>query len=112
MRIMGESVIGISLSVYILIVSILSPCPPLVNDKNNIGGYLIVSCWVLSSCIFMRVRCLIAARLEKHGKNVLFKYGCSTIMGQIVGGLIMYICVDIYSVFKERDDCSLENYCK
>lgn len=91
------------LSIYTLIISIKSPCPPF---NNQIGGYIIVFSWVLSSCLFIRVRCLTAARLEAHGQHILMLYGLMTIVGQVIGGILIFILVDVLRLFVDKPKCS------
>ncbi|CAF0955328.1 unnamed protein product [Brachionus calyciflorus] len=110
-RIVTEASIPFLLGFYIYLVAVLSPCPPFLNNKYEIGGYLIILCWVVSGCMFMRIRCLIATKLEKFGKNVLFKLGCFTILGQVFGGLVIFLMVDYLRLFVDRKKCSPINFC-
>jgi hypothetical protein len=105
-RIVIETLIPIGLSIYILVISAFSPCPPLVN--HPIGGYLIIASWVLCSCFFMRARLLIATKLERYGQKTLFIYACFNIIGQFFGGILIYLLVEVYRLFKDKDKCSLE----
>ena len=87
-RLVIELIAPLLISVYILITGIFSPCPPLV--EHFLGGYLIVACWIVSSCWLLRIRCLIATKLEKYGQKIIFISGCFTLIGQIIG--ILYKC--------------------
>jgi hypothetical protein len=102
-RIAFEIMIGIVFSSYIFIITLFSPCPPFVNSK--FGGFIIVSMWILMSFVFIRCRCIIAAKIEQHGPNVLFRLGWSTIMGQVIGGIISYIYIDVFRLLVERPHC-------
>ena len=104
-RICMETLVPVLLSIYILIVSIFSPCPPLVN--SSLGGYLIVASWVLTSGFFMRVRCLIAAKLEKFGEKTIFAYSCANILGQFFGGILIFLLVEVYRLFKDKNKCDI-----
>jgi hypothetical protein len=104
-----ETAISMLLSVYIQIVSMMSPCPPFVNSE--LGGVLVVTCWVVTSCMFMRVRCLIATKLEKYGEKTLFQIGIYTIVGQVIGGFLIYLVVDVYRMFKDKPSCTPVNFC-
>lgn len=108
-RIVAESLIPISISIYILITGIFSPCPPLVT--HYLGGYLIVVCWIVASCWFMRIRCLVSSKLEKYGEKILFISGCFTLLGQIVGGITIYLCIDVYRLLKDKDKCTPIDFC-
>ena len=104
-RIIVETLVPVLLSTYILVISIFSPCPPLVN--SSLGGYIIVACWVLTSGFFMRVRCLIATKLEKFGEKTIFAYSCANILGQFFGGILIFFLVEVYRLFKDRNKCDL-----
>jgi hypothetical protein len=108
-RIIVETLIPLVLSMYILAISILSPCPPFV--KSQFGGYIIVACWILTSSFCMRVRCLIATKLEKFGEKVIFAYACATILGQFFGGIIIFVLVEVYRLFSEIDKCDIGHVC-
>lgn len=82
-RIVFEFLIAVVFSIYILIISIMSPCPVLAD--NDFGRFLIVISWIITGCVFLRVRCVTAARLEEYGHDVLLNYGFVTIIGQILG---------------------------
>lgn len=111
-RILIESSIPFGISCYIITVSLMSPCPPFVSNKYQLGGYLIVTCWVVLSCMFMRIRCLVATRIEKYGKNILFTLGCFTILGQVIGGLFIFFQVEVYRLYHEKPKCvSIESLC-
>jgi glycerol uptake facilitator-like aquaporin len=103
-RILVEFLLATFLSLYILIISINSPCPPF---NNQFGGIFIVFSWVFSSCLFIRVRCLTAARLESHGQNALLIYGLITIIGQIIGGILIYLLVDVFRLFIAKSKCTI-----
>lgn len=56
----------------------------------------------------MRIRCLIATSLEANGENMLFLNGIFGLLGQITGGIIIFISVDIYHLFEEKERCSVD----
>lgn len=33
--------------------------------------------------------------------------GCSNILGQFFGGILIFILVEVYRLFKDRDNCEL-----
>ncbi len=108
-RILIEFTISTSFAVYIVIISFQSPCP--IFSSSPFGGYLIVICWIMSSCMFLRIRCLIATKLESNGENALFNFGMATILGQVLGGIIIFISVDIFQLFKDKPKCSPDFSC-
>ena len=89
----------------------MSPCPLLVD--HWIGSALIVIAWLISGFIFIRVRCVIATSLEKFGGNVFLILGFSSLCGQVLGGLTIFLLVDTFRLFKEKPECVFDfSYCK
>ena len=107
LQISVEFFIATLFSIYIMVLSVMSPCPPLMDSWT--GPALTIISWIMSQGIFMRVRCLIATRLERFGQKVLLILGALTMIGQIFGGLIIYVCVNIYNMLKSRSDCVSDN---
>jgi hypothetical protein len=101
-----EFAIAMVFSVYILVLSIMSPCPPFLD--SSLGAILSIVSWILSQTMFMRIRCLIAARLERFGQKTLLILGTFTMLGQIFGGLIIFVTVNTYDLFKSRPDCEFD----
>ncbi len=109
-RILIEFLVGLAFAIYIIIISTYSPCPPLLNTW--FGSTIMVISWVAAQNIFMRVRCCIAARLEECGQRVLLILGGCTMFGQIVGGLITFLCIDTYRLLKDVPECqSIPEFC-
>lgn len=108
-RIITEFLIAACFASYIIIISFQSPCPVFVDTL--LGGYLIVISWIMSSCMFLRIRCLIATKLEKYEGNSLFIFGLATIGGQVLGGSIIFASVDVFHMFKDKPKCSPDFAC-
>ena len=54
-----------------------------------------------------------ATRLQRFGEKILLILGACTMIGQIFGGLIIFLVVNIYNLLKDKDPCSFdENICK
>lgn len=81
----------------------MSPCPPLLD--HWLGPAFTVFAWVVSTCLFMRVRCCVAARLEECGQKILLALGSCTMFGQMIGGIMMFVLVDTYRVFNDVPEC-------
>ena len=109
-----ELAVALGFSGYIIFLGIRSPCPPLLD--HWFGPFITIVSWIVTQTVFMRVRCLIAARLERFGQNMLLVNGAMTQIGQMFGGLIIFFIVNIYDVFKSRPDCltdsEFHNLCK
>ena len=112
LRLVLEFLIGLVFTIYIIVISVLSPCPPLLEHWS--GEVLIILSWVIIEFVFMRVRCLVASKLEKiSNANTLLTLGIVTLLGQVLGGLLGYIGVDIFRILKSRPDCIFDiSHCK
>jgi hypothetical protein len=88
----------------------MSPCPPLVGTA--LGSTLSIISWILTQSMFMRVRLLVASRLERFGQKTLLILGSLTMIGQIFGGLIIFVVVNTYELFVSKPDCVFDySYC-
>ena len=109
-RICIEFSLTLLVAIYIIVIGCLSPCPPLIDSW--FGAFLIVLAWIVIQTMFLRVRCLAAARLERFGKKMLLFFGALTMGGQFFGGIAIYIVVDIYKMLKEKPQCVFDtSYC-
>lgn len=112
LRIVIEFFIALSFTIYLIVISIMSPCPFFLG--TNLGAILIVVCWICSQAIFMRGRCIISTRLERFGEATLLTSGSFTILGEVVGGIFTYFLVEHFRLFTEAPKCvfDLVDYCK
>lgn len=110
-RFLIEFAIGLAFSAYIVVVSVYSPCPPLVT--HWLGSWIVVTAWILAEAIFTRLRCILASKLEKFkSERLLLILGSVSLLGQITGGALIYLMVDIYRLFKHKPDCVFDfRYC-
>ena len=108
-RIVIEFMAAFLLSVYIIVMAALSPCP--LFKHTWFGSALIVFAWIVTQLLFMRVRCLIATRLERFGKRALIANGALTMFGQVVGAVIIFLVVNIYGLLEDQKPCSLSDTC-
>jgi hypothetical protein len=108
-----EFVIGVAFSLYLVYISVLSPCPPFIRDYVHIGSSLSVFSWCLIECLFIRLRCKIAEELERYGNKILLILGFFTLLGQIVGGTAIFLIVDVYRLLKDKPECVSDfSYCE
>ena len=110
-RFLTELAIGLGFSAYIVVVSVYSPCPPLVTHWS--GSWIVVTSWILAEGIFTRLRCILASKLEKFkDEKLLLILGSVSLLGQITGGAFIYLLVDVYRLFKHKPDCIFDfSYC-
>ena len=85
-RILVESTTMALFGVYIVGMGLLAPHPWFEGTTH--GSVIIVLSWILSQLLGMRIRCLIATRLERFGKQALFINGICTMLGQILAAVL------------------------
>ena len=104
-RILAEFVVANVFAAYVIVLSSLSPCPPLVN--HWIGPILTVASWVILTFMYFRLRCVIATKLERYGERMLSVLSAVTFTGQALGGLIVFLQVNVFLLFTEKQKCVL-----
>jgi len=103
LRIFIEFFITLIFCVYILVISLYSPCPPLLN--HWMGPTLILISWIFTLIMVQRIRLCIAIKLEICGEKTLLIIGGCTMLGQCIGSIIMFIIVDTYKLLEEAPVC-------
>jgi hypothetical protein len=69
LQIVLEFSLATGISIYIIILSVMSPCVPFLGP---LGSALSIISWILAQTMFMRVRCL--GKMRFFFKNIYFKY--------------------------------------
>ncbi|CAF0914386.1 unnamed protein product [Rotaria sp. Silwood1] len=102
-------ILATCVSLYVIIVAFLSPCPPL-HDTTE-GAILVIGCYFLAYLIFYYIRLVIGNRVrqEYQRHSGLFWLGAASQMGSLVGAIPMYLLVNTFNVFKSRNACQV--YC-
>lgn len=111
LQIVAELCIALSCSFYIIGVATLSPCPFLLQTWY--GEALIITCWIITTCLFMRIRCVITARLQDYGQKLLLIFGGISLIGQFIGGLSIYLSINKFGLFESLPPCisDTNGYC-
>ena len=96
-------------AVYVLLVALLSPCPPL--HDSTAGAVIVVACYFLTYLVLYYIRLVIGNRIRQEYKREsgLFWLGAASQMGSLVGAIPMYLLVNTFSVFQSRNVC--QAYC-
>lgn len=102
-------IFAVCFSVYVMIVSFLSPCPPLHDTPG--GGILVISCYFFAHLLFQYIRLVIGNRIRQEypRESGLFWFGATSQMGSLVGAIPMFLLINVYDVFKSRNVC--QEYC-
>ncbi|XP_053250588.1 solute carrier family 52, riboflavin transporter, member 3 [Podarcis raffonei] len=95
---------GTAFGAYNMGMAALSPCPPL--NHSEWGDTLIVISWVLFNGTLAYVKVMLGVILRGHSQSALVWYGAMEQLGGLVGAVIMFPLVNVYSVFKSADYCS------
>lgn len=86
-----------------LFVSFKSPCPPFVNTTK--GNVLILILW-LSTYIFLGYpRLVIANYMRNYSRNGMFWYGVNVQLGALIGSIISFLIIEIFSLLTEKMPC-------
>jgi hypothetical protein len=102
-QIVIEFIVACLFALYILVLSIMSPCPILLN--SFLGPLFAVLSWFFAQGFFWRCRYFVAARLERFGEKVLLIACGYAIVGEMIGGVIMYVLVEKLRVFVDKPEC-------
>ncbi|XP_030778555.1 solute carrier family 52, riboflavin transporter, member 1 isoform X2 [Rhinopithecus roxellana] len=99
----GLSLLGMLFGAYLMVLAILSPCPPLVG--TTAGVVLVVLSWVLCLCVFSYVKVAASSLLHGGGRPALLAAGVAIQVGSLLGAGAMFPPTSIYHVFQSRKDC-------
>ncbi|NXP48768.1 S52A3 protein, partial [Heliornis fulica] len=100
------TLLGTGFGAYNMAIAVMSPCPLL--QQSQWGDAIIVLSWVLftGTCSYVKVMAGVILRSRNH--SALVWYGAVEQLGSLLGALLMFPLVNIYSFFKSADYCSLQ----
>lgn len=99
----GLSLLGMLFGAYLMVLAILSPCPPLVG--TTAGMVLVVLSWVLCLGLFSYVKVAASSLLHGGGRPALLAVGVAIQVGSLLGAVAMFPPTSIYHVFRSGKDC-------
>ncbi|XP_012515363.1 PREDICTED: solute carrier family 52, riboflavin transporter, member 1 [Propithecus coquereli] len=88
---------------YLVVLAILSPCPPLVG--TSAGVVLVVLSWMLCLGMFSYVKVATSSLLHGRGRPALLAAGVAIQVGSMLGAGAMFLPTSIYHVFRSGKDC-------
>ncbi|CAF1438629.1 unnamed protein product [Adineta steineri] len=105
-----ETIIGVSLCIFIVCTAWQSPCPWMADTLY--GSIVMVTTWFLATLILAYIRIAIGNRIKMEwiDEKGMFYFGISTELGVILGTIPMFFLVNIFQIFVERLPC--QTYCK
>ncbi|NXT92753.1 S52A3 protein, partial [Anhinga rufa] len=99
------TVAGMGFGAYNMASAVMSPCPPLQGSQW--GDATIVLSWVLFTGTLSYVKVMAGVILRSRSHSALVWYGAAEQLGSLLGALLMFPLINVYSFFKSADYCSL-----
>ncbi|CAF3375254.1 unnamed protein product [Rotaria sp. Silwood2] len=93
---------------FIMYVSFKSPCPPWVDTAKR--SVLVLFIWLSSYISLGYPRLIIANYVRTYSPNGMFWFGVQVRFGGLIGSIISYLFIEIFSLFRERMPCE-QNIC-
>ncbi|CAF0851020.1 unnamed protein product [Rotaria sordida] len=99
------SIFGCLICFFIFIIAFQSPCPIWADTLH--GGIIMIIAWFFSSFVLAYVRIATGNRIKLtwRKENGLFYFGLCIQIGIIIGALPMYLAVNVYRLFQDRQPC-------
>ncbi|KAL6460420.1 hypothetical protein MHYP_G00303860 [Metynnis hypsauchen] len=95
---------GSLIGMYIMGMAVLSPCPLLVNTTT--GVVLIVAAWTVFVLTLSYVKVIVAVILRDEGHSALVWCGAVVQLGSMLGAVVIFPLVNVYSLFSSGDPCN------
>ncbi|NXX11091.1 S52A3 protein, partial [Podargus strigoides] len=95
---------GMGFGAYNMAIAVMSPCPLL--QQSQWGDAIIVLSWVLFTGTLSYVKVMAGVILRSRSHSALVWYGAAEQLGSLLGALLMFPLVNVYSFFKSADYCS------
>ncbi|CAF1414483.1 unnamed protein product [Rotaria sordida] len=96
-------ILGSIIFSFDLILSLKSPCPPLLNTMK--GNVLVLIIWLSTFILLGYPRLVIANYVRIHSTNGMFWFGANVQLGALIGSIIAYLMIETFSLFKEKLPC-------
>ncbi|NWI89662.1 S52A3 protein, partial [Pitta sordida] len=97
---------GTGFGAYNMAIAVMSPCPLL--QQSQWGDAIIVLSWVLFTGTLTYVKVMAGVILRSRSHSALVWYGVLEQLGSLLGALVMFPLVNVYSLFKSADYCNLQ----
>uniref|UniRef100_A0A8D0FJP4 Riboflavin transporter n=1 Tax=Strix occidentalis caurina TaxID=311401 RepID=A0A8D0FJP4_STROC len=97
------TVVGTGFGAYNMAIAVMSPCPLL--QQSQWGDVL---SWVIFTGTLSYVKVMAGVILRSCSHSALVWYGALEQLGSLLGALLMFPLVNVYSFFQSADYCSLQ----
>lgn len=98
------TVVGTGFGSYNMAMAAMSPCP--LFHGTLLGEILIVLSWLCFTGALSYVKVMVGVILRDRSHSALVFCGAAAQMGSLVGSIIMFPLVNIYSLFQSGDFCN------
>nr|XP_056700171.1 solute carrier family 52, riboflavin transporter, member 3 [Euleptes europaea] len=95
---------GTAFGAYNMAMAAMSPCPLL--QRSEWGDAIIVVCWILFTGTLSYVKVMTGMILRSHSHSALVWYGAVEQLGSLLGAVVMFPLVNVYSLFRSADFCN------
>ncbi|NWI57390.1 S52A3 protein, partial [Calyptomena viridis] len=100
------SIAGTGFGAYNMAIAVMSPCPLL--QQSQWGDVIIVLSWVLFTGTLTYVKVMAGVILRSRSHSALVWYGVLEQLGSLLGALLMFPLVNVYSLFESAEYCNLQ----
>ncbi|XP_060089183.1 solute carrier family 52, riboflavin transporter, member 3 [Heteronotia binoei] len=97
---------GTMFGAYNMAMAAMSPCPLL--QRSEWGDAIIVISWVLFTGTLSYIKVMTGVILRGHSHSALVWYGAVEQLGSLLGAVVMFPLVSVYSLFKSADFCNFQ----
>ncbi|OWF37391.1 solute carrier family 52, riboflavin transporter, member 3-B-like [Mizuhopecten yessoensis] len=95
--------LGTCLAAFILVMAVQSPTPVLYDSEA--GPVIVILAWVLFTTLMTFSKVSIATLFRKEGKKALLWCGAVTQVGSVIGALVTYQLVNVFTIFQSAPAC-------
>ncbi|XP_033754573.1 solute carrier family 52, riboflavin transporter, member 3-B-like [Pecten maximus] len=99
----GLTLIGTCLAAFILVTAVQSPTPLLYDSEA--GPAVVIIAWVTFTALISYSKVSIATFFRKEGKQALLWCGALTQVGSVIGALLTYLLVNVWTIFESAPAC-------
>jgi hypothetical protein len=104
-----QSIFSWCIAMFIIYIAKQSPCPWLAD--TTVGSFMIITVWFIMSLTSGFLRIVIGSRIKDEwaDEKGMFYYGVSVQIGLLLGSIPIYLAINVFDLFLDRQPCKL--YC-
>lgn len=97
------TVLGTGLASFIILTAVQSPTPVLYD--SDAGPAVVITAWILFVSLMTFSKVSIATLFRKDGKRALLWCGAVTQVGSVLGAIVTYLLVNVFTIFQSAPAC-------